>query len=468
MRIFFVVLALAAAAIAGVMWMARPRPSFGPHFLNRATVPPGRLRFLFQEKTPDEVADDHAAFSENVLMIRRLDVVEHPDFDSGLPAAGGTIPPADGRWSFASVFARAAKVGGGNASPGYVEAWRKFLTTNADYELGAMEFFNPAWSQGSYALDKAPVKLLAVVNRIDQGVAQGKQVCGPEIRFVYAALPVTEPYLPHYLSLIAEFVLPCLSQTDFKALAADWSSLNDPGQARCGSSDYVKKLECVLDTWTARASKARLRVNGNGGGGVDTWDTREFAFLPGGLQIQNLERQPNGKGIGMCTTSQTDLGRFVPGNVAAVLASRHEFSGSLATKNETIVDQGSMITLSSSLALSAPTDDVRFALSINSCLGCHGPETGTHFHQVGQRARGQQSPLSGFLTGSNCDAGGPIVANGYCMVTSPLIDHCGPAPAQRSLNDLLRRHLYMYTVGTLKVGDDWGPQIASFTAYQVH
>ena len=44
-------------------------------------------------------------------------------------------------------------------------------------------------------------------------------------------------------------------------------------------------------------------------------------------------------------------------------------------------------------------NDARQLFSLNTCNGCHGAETGTAFLHVAPRFLGQQSQLSGFLTG---------------------------------------------------------------------
>jgi hypothetical protein len=267
-----------------------------------------------------------------------------------------------------------------------------------------------------------------------------------------------------------EFVLPCLSQPDFQTLAADWSGLNDYTWSG-PKPNYQRKLEGVLSKWLAQAAAVRLRINGKNGKGSDTWDTREFAFQNGGLKIRDLERQPNsGTGkIGACVTGDNPLAVFARQNQAAILTSSHEFTNTtLATKNETVIGlSGFAITLGSDVCPGGPTDAVRYSLSINSCLGCHGVETKTEFHHIAQRDPGVASNLSGFLTGAaDCQSGGQISATDYCTVTAPPVSGCGPAPASRQFNDLLRRHLYSYTVGQLKAGDDWKKKLAPFTAHQ--
>jgi hypothetical protein len=45
-------------------------------------------------------------------------------------------------------------------------------------------------------------------------------------------------------------------------------------------------------------------------------------------------------------------------------------------------------------------DNARFHASINTCNGCHGPDTNTSFLMVNPRLPGSQATLSPFLTGT--------------------------------------------------------------------
>jgi len=63
--------------------------------------------------------------------------------------------------------------------------------------------------------------------------------------------------------------------------------------------------------------------------------------------------------------------------------------------------------------------DARFHASMNTCNGCHGPETNTAFLMVFPRSRGSEAGLASFLTGTTA------------------IDPFTGQP--RTLNDLARR-----------------------------
>jgi hypothetical protein len=63
--------------------------------------------------------------------------------------------------------------------------------------------------------------------------------------------------------------------------------------------------------------------------------------------------------------------------------------------------------------------DARFHASLNTCNGCHGPETNTGFLMVTARFPGSEATLSPFITGTT-------VFDGF-------------SGQVRTLNDLLRR-----------------------------
>jgi hypothetical protein len=46
-------------------------------------------------------------------------------------------------------------------------------------------------------------------------------------------------------------------------------------------------------------------------------------------------------------------------------------------------------------------NEARHKFSLNTCNGCHGGETNTGFLQVSPRSPGQESFLSGFMTGTD-------------------------------------------------------------------
>jgi hypothetical protein len=405
--------------------------------------------------TPGNVdAGDLKAISDRVLMIRDTSVVQHKDFDPEAP--GGAGP-----WSFAGVVSDAIEI----RAPGIVEGTkagetlRQRLSSVQMNPLGVQQFLS-TWQAAdpNYSLTKAPVRLLAVVNRIDLGrvgnveapCKPANQFGGAEIRFIYSA--ATDTVEQHFLSMIVEFVLPCKSPKDFKTMGEEWSNLRT-------SANYVSDLEKLLQNHIKEATFARLRVISKTSTGG--WRAAEYGFdKDRWLLDQTLARQFDLRAVpvGKCQDGSSAIGEFVTRELDNVRASNYRLDESLSTKYADLTGRnptGYSLTLSKDLKspsgvpiAPAFVDDARFSISVNTCTGCHGADTYTDFHQVNQRVRDSSSDLAAFLTGQpNGDSGGATGQTGYYVQqVLPLVASCGPPPAQRSFNDLLRRYVFLKTL----------------------
>jgi hypothetical protein len=191
------------------------------------------------------------------------------------------------------------------------------------------------------------------------------------------------------------------------------------------------------------------------------------------------------------------LGQFAVANRQPILDSKYEYDNWPTPDNQPLVCKDSksgcvnvigtaghpVLTLGMDLGLGSRLDDVRFSLSLNSCTACHLSETRTASLQIGPRSKGHASQLSGFLTGQpDCkmsdspsgrkDTSDPIP---YCPVSThnspdPPGNCAGVTIAPRKFNDLLRRHMYLYTVQHMSkdaTKDEWTAALAKFIAYQV-
>ena len=248
---------------------------------------------------------------------------------------------------------------------------------------------------------------------------------------------------------------------------------------------YQPRLEKVLSNWTGKSKFVRGRINVFEGGSA--WYVREFAFQSKGFVAQNLARQPK-ISVFQCQNASSDLGKFVAASsVDDILASHYDLPNCdaslphcLAATNAVINvqsdrDQRAVLTLAPDVPPAARRDDIRAALSINSCTGCHGAETNTEFHQIRQRAQNRPSQLSGFLTGSpDCKPTDQTSLISYCTVqlaASPPTD-CKNDRKDRQYNDLLRRHLFLYTVlhDLSSSADDatWKSALENSVAHQSH
>jgi hypothetical protein len=457
-----------------------------PYFFNRAIVAPGLYRRLWPKELPDEVEKEHQAVSDRVLLIRTPAIVDHADFSN----QQGSV--AHQPWNFADVIQRAFKIGGAPhpAAQSLADSLRAALS-NATYFPGAVNHnFARAWADADplFSLAKAPVRLLAIINRIDLARTQDiyancpadKPFGGAELRFIYSARTATDD--EHYLSLIVEFVLPCKTAAELQSIGNEWWPLKDMDPS---SPKYRATLEGILDRRTIESGQVRLRVNGKA---TNSWNTREFGFTASGISPQDLARQYSAEvQLGVCQDSSQLLGKYVHANLPGVNDSNYTYGSGdpLATKTATIADPdesfhavltlGENLTDSSNQTLSGKAaDDARYSLSLNACNACHGPETGVIFHQVSQRQPTRPSDLSGFLTGAT--DGAPSGSTGLLTAKTPTnisqLSNCAALakPQSRQFNDLLRRHVFLYYLRNpprRRRNDNLLDLLAPFTAYQV-
>jgi hypothetical protein len=458
---------------------------------------------------PNRVIASHTRVSEQSLMIRDPRVLDSAEFDSCAVEEEAPCPEAHGKWSFASVFRRGMAVGS-KTTPTAVElqaaidAWREDMEkgydtgdhslTQADISLTqtVKDDFEEAWKDGdAYPASKTPVKLLAIVNRIDTAVPDPagcagqkqphKDMSGAEIRFEFAGVKAPGSTAAFdYLRFIVEFVLPCQSSTDpndFPKLAGDWYSLAD---LDIGSSAYRDRLSRVLDHWLSTAASARIRIAGASAG--SNWTIREYVFQRDGrLAPENLERDLPGE-LATCWSATSELGKFATKRYESILASRYQFSGPALSAREQSIEPAERRVLGLAAGTVADTElgDVRHALSINTCRGCHTTETGTNGLHLGQRTQGRKSQISGFLSGASandrCEAGDSDGdTRSYCAPRIVAPDGCraevNANPYQ--YNDLLRRHLYLDTVvnpskAASRGSAAWYSAIAGYATLQIH
>jgi hypothetical protein len=440
-------IAIAPVVIAGVLAAVHvlhaqmAPPAWKIHQRSFALAANQTAEETLKSELPAEVLNNHVSFAEKALLIRGTDVVDSTDFQSD-PAYSNSGP-----WSFASVIDRAFRRSGTapEAVQGKIQEW----AATPSPELRLLVKFWKAVDPKLKSVNKIPLRLLAVVNRIDlatMSCGPGK-IGGAEVRFVYAGIP--QPPEKPFFTGIVEFVLPCMSKADFQTMGAEWISLaSEP------SSTYLQQLERILDRRTSQASSVRVRVNGKQ---EATWNLGQFGVNAQGIVRQGADRQPDQtKVLYNCADRNTDFNEFVKSSLNSILNSNYVFTGqTFGTNIGTIIGATpSVLTLANLIVNSVKTDEARFSLSLNSCTGCHGWETVRKaddndvapFDHVKYRPYRQQSLLSNFLTGT--ETGNPGV--GLWTVQPPVLSQCNPPQASaRHYNDLLRRHLYLYILGSL-------------------
>jgi hypothetical protein len=254
---------------------------------------------------------------------------------------------------------------------------------------------------GKLDLSRAPFRLLAIANRIDlnDGTAPTVTTAG-EGRFVFGFAPFGQTL---QATLIIEYNIPATSQAEILDLAKAWHGLR---ALMIGTEEYNAALQAVTERFTARGAGGAGRTNGSALGQVRTndfftfggaWEFREFHLdaTSGMLVPAPMALTPDR------SFNFTDrLGRFVLANEPAILAEKH----TVPLTFEGVPFQGGNVDASDFFVWQMPgvSANTRHFFARNTCNGCHtASETGGSEFQVQPRFPGQESFLSGFLTGAD-------------------------------------------------------------------
>jgi hypothetical protein len=348
------------------------------------------------------------------LMIVDTGVVRDPT-RAGNPCMAGSN--ALGPWSFGSLMTEMANQGATGVTPSnFVRNWLNQWTVPQPINGPPVpartqivnKVINPwlAASGGGPNLDmkKAPLRLLAIVNRIDlhDNAAYGA-ASGGELRFVFGVMNNCQP-TP--FAVILEYGVPPMSCPALKAYAQKWQALTGMTP---GTPAFNAALQAITDPITKHGAMP-TKPNGSAINQVRTneislagpWELREFR-----VDGSHLLRET--------TTKQTPIGTFNDTLTFTNEANAH----AAAILNHTYVVPMSLLPgpvpyLSGNAtvpsAVGKPTfwrgnpaianNDVRSFASLNTCNGCHSGETATPFVHVNPSSPiAAPAALSGFLTG---------------------------------------------------------------------
>lgn len=326
------------------------------------------------------------------LMIRNLGVVEDPVRTTW---NGDPADPVSGAWHFGKLMTHMA----GDRDPSvfvrnWLAHWETDVVVNGQTVPARTAITDiiddwPKLADGKLDLTQPPLRLLAIVNRID---LRDDDDAG-EGRFVFGVL---QNGVPLSFTVILEYDLP-LEVQPLADWAADWHAL---GALTPGSTAYNEALQGITDAFTG-PDVLPARPNGSAISQVRTneialagpWELREFRIgAAGRLKQRAVALTPNRSFEG------TDaLARFVNANEAEILAG----TNNVPVTFEGVPFRAGSITnnIDSWSAPGIVNPEARHLLSLNTCNGCHGSETSTAFLQINNRSAGQQAVLSGFLTG---------------------------------------------------------------------
>jgi hypothetical protein len=254
----------------------------------------------------------------------------------------------------------------------------------------------PRLANGQLDLTQAPLRLLAIVNRLDlRNLDKGQ---AGEGRFVFGVLGQGGQILE--FTMILEYALPATTEADVLAWADRWHAL---GALPFPSDAYNDALQAITDDFTLRGvmpsrpnGSALNQLRSNEIALSFVWELREFNFGANNMLVPSTDKlTPDTSFMFENTELVTD---FINANEAAILAERHDvpelFDGQPFlggnSFNELVAWRPDGV-----------SSEARHKFSLNTCNGCHSSEeTNTTFLQVFPRSTGERSFLSPFLTGT--------------------------------------------------------------------
>lgn len=357
------------------------------------------------------------------LMIRDLSVVEDPlrtTFD------GPADDPRTGAWTFGRLMEQLAA--NDADAPDMVEqvfrTWLSEQTVNTftlPAKLSMQSLVLNGWprtANGKLDLKRAPLRLLAIVNRIDsRNLAQGH---AGEGRFVFGVIGPGD--VPLEFTFIFEFRLPARTSQDVLDWANRWHAL---GALPFPSEQYNTALQAITDRFSRRGAEPG-RVNDSALAQLrsneieltqERWELREFELSASTHRLAptTVKLTPDTSFI----SNSPLVADFVNQNEASILLEQHtvpeQFNG------QRFLGGSSFNDLIAWIAPGIRNNEARHKFSLNTCNGCHSlDENGTFFLHVEPRLTGEVARLSGFLQGINV----PDIVTG----------------APRQFNDLARRN----------------------------
>ncbi len=409
------------------------------------------------------------------LLIVAPSVVEDPT-RTWDPCTGVGTPR--GAWTFGTLMTSLAN---GQTDPRVmVENWLNNWTNNNlvlnTYKVnprpGMRSKILNTWPRlaGKLDLVNAPMRLNAIVNRVDLGQTNGVPT-GGELRFIFG---VTSPCpnglgrggeaTPQLFDIIFEYNVPVSGCSSVAAWASQWHALdNDP--------NYNRDLQRITDqivTMSAGASSNLNRIRTNETYLSDSttppgqgWEMREF-FLSGGvLNETTMGETPQGDPYGTDWNFATCQPYTLTCNSALLSQWINTYQSIITYPGfYTIPDTylGKAYVGASAFQPVNPPGNVwwggvnredpetRVRFSLNTCNACHGRETQTNFEQVVNRAKGQQATLAGFLVGCSGSSGAYHddcrEGNPPCPLTAPCTESVGDPqndPLRHNFGDILRR-----------------------------
>ncbi len=419
-------------------------------------VDPALIRKSVANQTPIRISPGvftgipYAINPAQELMITDLSVVEDPTRTFDICTGRGT---PNGAWTFGKLITDMANQAATGEDPSdFVEQWLKTWETTQTvngFSVGARPAIDanvlslwPRLSNGKLDLTKAPMRLLAIVNRVDLRTG-GAYVPGKagEARFVFGVVANNGASSCNAIqfTVILEYGVPINGCSAIQAWGNKWHAL---GGMTLGTPAFNNALQAITDTFTA-AGADPSKPNGSALDQLRTdevalsfpWELRQFELNASDhlLHVAPVAQTPdltlNGSGnlSSYIQASQTQIenGTYT---VPATFPGSSPFLGGSALNEQTVWSAPGIPTNAPPPA--NPLNDARHLFALGTCNDCHGSETQTSFLQVFTRAPGAESQLSRFLLG---DASGTLLVPDTETISDPV------SGVPRTFGDLLRR-----------------------------
>lgn len=325
----------------------------------------------------------------------------------GTGGGGPVIPQTAGVWSFGHLMREMAP--SPERAPAMVlnllQNWLTNQTVNG-FTVQARPAMQqqvidmwPKTPTGELDLDQSPLTLQAIVNRIDiRNLAEGS---AGEGRFVFG---VNGGSNFQNFTVILEYNLVAHTEADVDDWANRWHAL---GALPFPSEQYNAALEAITRRFTDRGSSpgsvndsALVELRTNEIALSFRWEFRAFSLSPttGFLGETTVKETPD-----LSFNNTSTFASFVNQNAEAIIGEvpggdSHTvplvFNGQPFMGGSVFND----LTFWNGPGIANP--DARFHASLNTCNGCHGPETNTGFLMVTPRFPGSEAGLSPFITGT--------------------------------------------------------------------
>ncbi len=390
-----------------------------------------------------------ASLKDHSLMITDLNVVEDPTRTYNFCTQTGNI---DGPWTFKTLMKELAKT-----SPGagvtdvqlsdFVETFFRRWTTNESINgeivnrRSGMERLLQSWSaksqilplprvpNGKLDLRAIPVKLLAIVNRLDLRGNSGYGTSNAGQGRLVFCLMTNDGCTPLQFNIIFEYGVPKEGCNQIKAYAHQWYDLKDIAFT---DPQFNIRLQAITDQFTL-CGTSPLKPNQSSLNQVRSdefafdsppWELREFNLdnMTHLLKSVTVKQTPAVKfNVKLNNTDVQMLAAYINTNEAAILANNYivpkiisgtSFLGGHAHNGRPILPPIRPVGMplgeapthwngftSAGMAF-INSDDARQVFSLNTCSGCHGGETQTSFTMIDPVPYGTQATLAGFLSGT--------------------------------------------------------------------